>query len=587
MSIMVPPVVHVSTRSQGEREIFRRLHDDPATKDWIVLHSLDTANHIKNISGEVDFVIIIPAKGILCVEVKGCSSLKRYQGQWYYGSDMNPDSRGPFKQASEVMHTIRNQVIAARPDFSSIVFWSSVIFPYIDFTVRSEEWHEWQVIDSRALRSQPISQLILSILTQARTFLHEQKKAPWFYPQSEEPDHEQCKAIADMLRPSFEFFESPGSREERLQTELKHYTVEQCDALDAMQENPRVAFVGPAGTGKTLLAIEAARRGVASGRRVLFLCFNRLLGNWLQEQMADLRPNVVCSTLHSHMLNAIGYEQIDDNRKQGYWERTLPSLAVKKVVSSYSEEYLFDEVIIDEAQDILIDIYLDYVDVILRGGLASGRWRMFGDFEKQAIYTRSTSPHEILHRRCGNIPVFSVRCNCRNSPRLAELVHLLGGLKPPYTRILRPDDGVEPEIYYYSSRVEQKTLLIHSLEQMRSLGFGYEEIVVLSSKSENTCLASQVDIEPWGNMLHPYVRGNTRFIGYTTIHAFKGLEAPAIVITDVEHILGTTPTALFYVAITRALQRLTIIASSSIKQEMIQSLLNLQDGKSILPEVHS
>ena len=267
MSIMIPPVVHVGTRSQGEREIFRRLHDDPATKDWIVLHSLDTANHVKNISGEVDFVIIIPAKGILCVEVKGCSSLKRYQGQWYYGSDMNPDHRGPFKQASEALHTIRNQVIATRPDFSSIVFWSSVIFPYIDFTVRSEEWHEWQVIDSRALYSQPIGQLILSILVQARTFLHEQKKAPWFCPQSEEPDHEQSKVIADMLRPSFEFFESPGSREERLQTELKYYTTEQYDALDAMQENPRVAFVGPAGTGKTLLAIEAARRGVASGRR--------------------------------------------------------------------------------------------------------------------------------------------------------------------------------------------------------------------------------------------------------------------------------------------------------------------------------
>ena len=60
MAIMVPPVVHAGTRSQGEREIFRRLHDDPATKDWIVLHSLDTANHVKNISGEVDFVKLLP-----------------------------------------------------------------------------------------------------------------------------------------------------------------------------------------------------------------------------------------------------------------------------------------------------------------------------------------------------------------------------------------------------------------------------------------------------------------------------------------------------------------------------------------------
>ena len=585
MAVMIPPVVHVSTHSQGEHEVFRRLRDDPDTRQWVVLHSLDIANHVRNIAGEVDFVVIVPAKGVLCLEVKGCGSLKRSHGQWYYGSDPKPDDRGPFKQASEGMHAIRKHISTIRPDLSSIIFWSAVVFPFVDFSARSDEWHPWQVIDSQALRSKPISQLVLSVLDNARTFLSQRETAQWFNPESSDPYTDQCTSISDILRPSFEFYESPGSRSERLQKELKYYTSEQYEALDAMQDNPRVAFMGPAGTGKTLLAIEAARRGIASGRRVLLLCFNRLLGDWLQEQTSDLKPNIVSSTLHSRMLGVLNIKQAKDNAGQDYWERELPALALRELLSSTLEENLFDEVIIDEAQDILTDPYLDFIDATLKGGWSSGQWRLFGDFEKQAIYARVTSPQEVLARRCGNVPTFSLRYNCRNSPRVAELVHLLGGLDPPYRKIMRPDDGIEPTVYYYSGQNEQRGLLISSLEQIHSLGFDWEEIVILSPKNDRNCLASLVDVAPWSRRLRPFSAGNSRFISYTTIHAFKGMEAPAIVVTDIEHILGEGASTLFYVATTRALQRLIIIADSSIKREMMKLLLKTEAEESFSPEV--
>lgn len=65
MSIMYPPQIYSGTKSLGEIEIFNRLQSDPDTKDWIVLHSLDMAEHRSQISGEIDFVVIIPDKGIL------------------------------------------------------------------------------------------------------------------------------------------------------------------------------------------------------------------------------------------------------------------------------------------------------------------------------------------------------------------------------------------------------------------------------------------------------------------------------------------------------------------------------------------
>lgn len=154
MARMIPSIIDSTCSSPGEREIFQRLRDDPATEGWTVLHSLDVAEHRKQISGEIDFVAIIPSKGVLCIEVKACSKLEREEetGLWFYGSDRKGDPRGPFKQVSDSMHSIREYVVKQRPDLSRVVFWSAVVFPYVPFSDASNEWHSWQVIGSLGLR---------------------------------------------------------------------------------------------------------------------------------------------------------------------------------------------------------------------------------------------------------------------------------------------------------------------------------------------------------------------------------------------------------------------------------------------------
>lgn len=104
---MFPAEIYTDTPSPGELEVFQRLRDDPATRDWIVLHSLDVAHHLKQVVGEIDFVVIIPSKGVLCLEVKAHRRLRCEQGQWYYGSDPAPVARSPFKQAADGMQSIR------------------------------------------------------------------------------------------------------------------------------------------------------------------------------------------------------------------------------------------------------------------------------------------------------------------------------------------------------------------------------------------------------------------------------------------------------------------------------------------------
>ena len=114
MARMIPPTIPVSCPSPGEQEIFAKLKQEEATQDWIVLHSLDIAQHLRQVSGEADFVIIVPSLGVLCLEVKACHSLERRDGLWFYGHDPKGDPRGPFKQAAEAMHSLRKQVIQSR-----------------------------------------------------------------------------------------------------------------------------------------------------------------------------------------------------------------------------------------------------------------------------------------------------------------------------------------------------------------------------------------------------------------------------------------------------------------------------------------
>ena len=573
MAKIIPPTIHAGTTSKGEAEIFLRLRDDPSTHDWIVLHSLDVANHQKQVSGEIDFVVIIPGKGVLCIEVKACHHLRRDKGQWYYGTSTHPDARGPFKQAAQAMHSMRTKLLSQHPSLSNVLFWSSVIFPYVEFNEHSEEWHPWQIIDTMNFMNRPIGVLLERILDTAHMFIRTKSTARWFSPASGEPTIEQCTLIAETLRPDFEFFESPKSRKRRQNEELKNYTSEQFDALDAMEANSRVIFRGLAGTGKTFLALEGARRSSEIGRKVLFLCYNHLLGKWLENQVGDLNINITCKTIHSYMMFVTGQPEISPS--SDFWQQQLPTMAIDKLLVVEGDDYQFDEIILDEAQDILRENYLDFLDLCLRGGLTAGHWKFFGDFEKQAIYNAANmSIEQFQQDRVIHAPIYSLRVNCRNTPRVAELVHLLGNLKPGYSRILRPDNKIEPALKYYNNNKHQQKLLLTTLEQLYIERFIPNDIIILSSKTVNTCIANTVTISPWKERLKPIDTAIRGYVGYTSISAFKGLEAEVVIVTDIDIIDSEIATSLFYIAATRALQRLVILLHEPVKRE-IARLLNI------------
>lgn len=583
MARMIPPRIPPTVRSPGEIEMFERLRSDLATGDWIVLHSLDIAAHQTQQVGEADFVVLIPNHGVLCLEVKGCRSLRLENGWWYYGQQAKPDQRGPFRQAAAAMYSIK-EYLAGRDDrLAKLLYWSAVVFPFIDVPFGSPEWHSWQLIGQSQLNKGPISSHLVNVLENAHGWMAGRETATWYHPGTSRPSPAVTKLAANLLRPRFEVYQSPTDRAARRNSEVKRYTEEQFVALDAMEGNRQVIFTGPAGTGKTMLAIEAARRGGMESRSVLFICFNRLLGLWLKEEMADT-PRVTVRTLHGHMLKVTG-ERPPANAASEYWSKQLPEEASYALMDTPAETgNLFDLLVIDEAQDILSPAYLEFLDLCLVGGLQTGRWLMFGDFEMQMIYgEQASAAHALLDRRFGHVPRYSLRYNCRNTPRIAETVSLLGQMSPGYKRILRPDNEVEPKILIYSSENHKRRLLAKSLEELLDEGIAPEDITILTPHAGDATVSALPGAE-WSNRFVPLSQlgragqdGKGR-IRYGTIHSFKGMEAPAVVVVGVDEIASERGASLLYIALSRALHRLVILLSEDLRIQLLAALESRATG---------
>ncbi|MFN3002987.1 nuclease-related domain-containing DEAD/DEAH box helicase [Mycolicibacterium wolinskyi] len=551
----------------GEKAVYAALKAGAQTDNWIVLHSLAIADHVRQVEGEADFVVIVPDTGILVIEVKSHQSIdRRSDGTWKLGNDA-PTARGPFQQAREAMHSLREYLEKKRVDLRSVPMLSAVWFTGVRARAMlptNLEWHDWQVLDSESLKAAPAAVL----RTLAAGTKHLDDKIKYFSYGGVGPDGETAERIAGLLRPKFELVTVAKDRRRARESQLMSFVEEQFLALDAAAENRSVLFSGPAGSGKTFLAMESARRELASGKRGRLMCFNRFLGKRLRGEMGHL-DGLAVGTFHRELLHLAGLSYAQANPAPEFWSEELPERAMEALIDGYMS-LTSDFLIVDEIQDIATDPYLDVLDLMVDGGLKEGRVLLFGDFERQAIYENETG-RERLRARAPYLTSHKLMQNCRNRPRIGYQVNLLSHLQPGYQQFRRLDDGVDPTFLQYHAGQDQSALLVAAIRGLRDEGYELNEIVVLSPQRESATAATTED--QWLRQILKAADGLPARPGqlqYSTIHAFKGLEAPAVVVTDLDQAAPTDNfDSLLYVGMTRATDRLVALIETNTLRKTI------------------
>jgi IstB-like ATP binding protein/UvrD-like helicase C-terminal domain len=359
--------------------------------------------------------------------------------------------------------------------------------------------------------------------------------------------------------------ESPKSRVSNASLEAKKFTEDQYRALDFAEDNERIVFTGPAGTGKTLLAIESARRAARHGRRTLFLCYNELLGEWLETELAPLSSIVDFDRVARRMLKISGLRAGDS---ETFWSQELPRAALAALSDDGGNNLKpYQEVIIDEAQDFLREGFIDFVDRSLIGGLRGGHLLLFGDFERQSLYDGADLT--LAELKEGWIPDLvnaRLRDNCRNTPRVAALASTLGRLDPDYRSIRREDDRIDPKIVEYRSDKEQQEALTDLLLDLLTEGFVPADIAVLSMRAHDMCFdkitghGSKTRVADGG-------RPGRGVVFRSSVKRFKGLEAPVVIVTDIDDVASEEAQKLLYVAVTRPLNNLIMLMHTGARRE--------------------
>ena len=544
--------------NEGERAVCEALLKDPSCKKWTLFHSFKLSEHIKKVAGEIDIIAAIPEQGILCIEVKG-----------YHDAVDAAEVNRNLKQAWDNQTSLIEFLKARKGFLSEIPISHVVIYPFLECSHNSKlhDGKAWEILDKSSMEC--IRKSLQDSMAKSRELLYQKNKLPNFKPGNYRPNETDISLLAMNLRPqiiqSAPVLTPPAAVEEEKQEGKDYrslfYDAHQVEALHYMQSNSRILFYGMAGTGKTLLAIESVRKYTASGKKTLFLCFNRILGQWLKSQMAGVE-NLTVSTLHQHMSSLCEIEETGDLKQ--FYECILPATAQDNIVEKY------DALVLDEAQDILaLKLNRDFLDASLHGGLEGGEWRFFGDIEHQGIHqggrkllepkTLADEYHCALH---------TLDVNYRNPKSIAQLGERVADINPGYRDIYRKDEKAGPFIQYYSQSDDEVNKLAETINYLvRKQNLKLEKITVLSFKKPDHCASRKMieqgqapfEMEVCCDQNLNQLKGK---IGYTSIHAFKGMESPVIIITDVCDISRTTFNArdLLYVGVTRALSQLIILA---------------------------
>ena len=520
---MIPAIPH-GTHSPAEKKVFDYLrlahqHDN----SLVAYHSLNLTRHAYKRFGEIDF-LICGNDGLFVLEVKG-GGLRSGNGIWFYTNrygQQAESAEGPFRQAESALHGLVDNLRAKFSDkvISQFTIGYGVIFPDCEWQSSGAEWDPHTLADAHHTKNFGKWLQNLFEYWKRKDNRHRQ------------PDDSALKEVKHYLRPEFEAVIPLHILAGEIEDKVTSLTEDQMSLVDVVTANPRVLCSGGAGTGKTYLAMELARRWTSQGLKVLLACRSPWLKCYLESRfiVAGLSVSLASSVL-----------------------TTASRLGLDK----------FDALIVDEGQDLFDMNCLDRLDAVLRGGFTDGQWCFFYDKNNQSGFFGQPEQEAIdfLHQcRAANVPL---RTNCRNSRVILEKVQ----------HLLHADMGVRgvgegPAVQHNlaKSQLDSAQILADEIHKIiDSGGLADRNVTILSpySFAESSAALLPDSVKKHLIILDEYSLRNfpPNAISFAEISNFKGLENEVVIVIDLQE----PPKhegfeyALHYVAMSRARAVLSLI----------------------------
>lgn len=541
MAKMFPEKPHEIPEYSKEDIMFDALTTLP--EDFYIFHSFNIINVKENAieESETDFVIFNPQKGIICLEAKAGKNIKYENNTWYYGSGIEMKYGGPFNQAQKNKYELIRQF--KEHNFIDIIqkckFIHAVWFP--DITK-----------DDICKIKLPLNADKRLILTQ-EALCDPQKYIDRIFDinihdiNTRLTNHDTSMILKNILCPAFNLAAAASSDLQYKEIVYKQLIKEQINILNYIEDQHTAIINGAAGTGKTLIALEKARRCAEKGENVLFLCYNRLLKDFLKNNYEN---------------DYINFYTIDELACRICKTQTADYSLLSSILYDYIEtkDFPWQHIIIDEGQDfgkndIEESNIIEYLEEIINSNdNVNGTFYIF--YDKNQMINSNNIPTYLKDADCR----LTLYKNCRNTKNIAITSTRVLGDKVKSSVYFDFINTTKPKMYITnneSSQIETLDIAINKAKEE------YKNIVILTITTEEKSILSS------------YIINNKyKGIPFYTCRKFKGLEADAIILVDVNKNTFIYEPLIFYTGSSRAKFNLSILCSLSEKdcQDILQAL---------------
>ena len=573
---MIPPIPKDFDKYSNEGMVFNALKKLP--EEYYVFHNVvvnDVVNH-ELIEREIDFVVVNRKKGVLCIEAKNGRGIRFSDRTWYYTNGEVMRHGGPYNQAAGAKRALRARMLnhsnhdvrqlSRRCKMLHAVWFFGM--SRADFLKFNESGLPEDAVLDLTLFSDDLTDPTNTI---NRIFSVAVSDGTGANIKTDINLDEFQVLLESVFCPAFNLIPSPSAKGAIIEEQLNQLLYEQYRLLDYLEDQNSAIINGAAGTGKTMLAVEKARRSGVEGEHVLFLCYNRLLCNHLNETYKNASDkNYRRQFKNVDFMTISQLAKVKMNNYKDY-DGLLDWLL--KCIDDF-ELFGYKHVIIDEGQDFgIIDAESDpenaetncsIIDALQEVVLESnGSFLLFYD-KYQMIQGGGSVEYKLPDCIVNSDCRLTLHCNCRNTKEIARTS--VTPLRDNKNRAIKVKtacswyEPVKPMMHLVGS--EKKAIKSLNAILDKYLEYGLDDVVILTSgKVEYCCVADEItpgEGEQSGFYVYKY---NGIPFRLTTCIKFKGLEADAIVMIGLDNMSFTGFKGLeFYVGSSRAKQYFDFVA---------------------------